>query len=313
LNLTKEVETLAKSLKLMQDSNLNLKLTELTTKIVRVDEEVKRILGKIEDENLAEEIEGFRTALDQIRFELDKKADKGLIADVYSKASEPKGENLAEKHDFSEFWKFREKAIDQIRNLELKVEKLMKNNELTAFKKLLSAKANEEEVKSEFSNHDFKIIELDRISSQNTRDIEGLMIMLKKLNSSLSDLSSQSGLALLGRKQANPQICLSCGRGDTNFAPIQPQIIGSDGKIYKADVSIGKSTKTGDLEAYETGAEVFAMDSHEHAHFRRWEEHEVREKEVVRKIPLNVIVGKEIRKSSSVFPVGRNRPQSAKK
>jgi hypothetical protein len=300
-------------LKNLQDSNFQSKFSELQAKIWKLEEELKKMTSKLLEENLAEEFENLKSAMDQIRYELDKKADKGLIADVYSKASEPKQENMGEKYDFSEFWKFREKAIDQIRTLELRVEKLSKSSDLTIFKKLISAKADDEQVKSEFSSHDFKILELDRVTSQNTKDIEGLLAMLKKLSSSLTDLSSQSGLALLGRKQATPQICLSCGRGDTNFAPIQPQIIGTDGKIYKADHSIGKSTKTVDLDAYETGAEVFALDTHEHAHFRRWEEHEVKEKEVVRKIPLNVIVGKEIRKSSSVLPVTKNRPQSAKK
>ena len=210
--------------------------------------------------------------------------------------------------------------MEQLKSIENRLEKIGKNNELGNIKKILGSKANEEEVKSELSSHDFKIIEMDRIVNQNTKDIEGLLVMLKRLNSSFSDFSSQSGLALLGRKQAAPQICLSCGRGDTNFAPIQPHVMGKDGKVYKADAAIGKSTKNFDIEAYDTGAEVFGLDTHEHAHYRRWEEVETREikevKEVreVKKIPLNVVLGKESRKSSSILPsASKNvRPQSAK-
>lgn len=234
---------------------------------------------------------------------------------MYSKANEPKADQAQEKYDFNEFWKFREKTMEQLRLIEIRLEKLSKSAELSNIKKILSQKANEDDVKTEFSSHDFKLVELDRITSQNAKDIESISLMLKKLNSSFSEFSQQSGLALLGRKQT-PQICLSCGRGDTNFAPIQAQVMGRDGKVYKADASTGKNGFGKFEEGFETGAEVFAMDTHEHAHFRRWEEHETSFKDVreVKKIPLNVILGKEARKSSSVLPMtSKNRPSSAKK
>jgi hypothetical protein len=233
---------------------------------------------------------------------------------VYSKANEPKQDQTQEKYDFNEFWKFREKTMEQIKNIENKLEKISKSAEMGNIKKILGTKANEEEVKSELSSHDFKLIEIDRVMNQNSKDIEALLSMLKKLNSTFTEFSSQSGLALLGRKQAAPQICLSCGRGDTNFAPIQPHVMGRDGKIYKADAAIGKSVKRFDIEAYDTGAEVFAMDTHEQAHYKRWEETESKEVREVKKIPLNVILGKEVRKSSSILPAtGKTiRPQSAK-
>ena len=204
--------------------------------------------------------------------------------------------------------------MEQLKNIESRLEKLTKSGEMGNIKKILSTKANEEEVKTELSSHDFKLVEIDRITNQNTKDIEGLLAMIKRLSLSFSDFSSQSGLALLGRKQPNPQICLSCGRGDTNFAPIQPHVMGKDGKIYKADAAIGKSVKHFDIEAYDTGAEVFAMDTHEQAHYKRYEEVEVKEIREVKKMPLNVILGKDARKSSSILPsAGKNiRPQSAK-
>ncbi|OMJ93597.1 hypothetical protein SteCoe_3435 [Stentor coeruleus] len=318
LNLQKELEMLAKSIKSFHDSNYSTKISDLSAKLSKLEELLKALNSKINDENIFDEVEGLKTAIDLLRYELDKKADKSLIADMYSKSNEPKQDLVQEKHDFNEFWKFREKTMEQIKNIENRIEKLMKNAEIAGIKKILNLKANEEEVKGELSSHDFKIIELDRLVNQHSKDLEGLVALVKKLNMSFSDFSTQSGLALLGRKQAAPQICLSCGRGDTNFAPVQSHVMGRDGKIYKADALIGKSVKQFDLEAYDTGAEVFAMDSHEHAHFRRWEDSEIKEirevKEVkeVRKLPLNVVLGKE-RKSSSALPATKYiRPQSAK-
>lgn len=310
-NLKKDVEILQKSLKHLNDNNLLGKLNDLTQQVHKLELSLNQLTSKLNDENLQEEFENLRSLVDQLKYELDKKADKNLIADMYSKASEPK-QDAQEKHDFGEFWKFREKVMEQLRVIEIRLEKLTKNSELSSIKKILGQKANEDDVKTELSSHDFRILELDRLANSHSKDIENLLAMLKKLNSSFSDFSQQSGLALLGRKQANPQTCLSCGRGDTNFAPIQQQVLGKDGRVYKADASIGKSTKYAE-EAYETGAEVFAMDTHQHAHFRRWEEHESSFKEV-KKIPLNVILGKEARKSNSVLPMNtKNRPQSAKK
>lgn len=313
-NLQREVEILSKSIKAMNDSQYGSKITELTIKLTKLEESLKLLNLKLDDANLSEELESLKSLIDQLQFDLEKKADKSLIADVYSKASEPKQEQHQEKYDFNEFWKFREKTMEQLKNIENRLEKLSKNSEISAVKKILNTKANEEEVKSDLSSHNFKIIEMDQLLAQNSKDIENLLMMLKKLNSSFSDFSSQSGMALLGRKQAAPQICLSCGRGDTNFAPVQPHVLGRDGKVYKADTGIGKSVKNFDLEAYETGAEVFAMDTHEHAHYRRWEENEVKEVREVKKIPLNVVLGKETRKSSSILPAtGKSlRPQSAK-
>ena len=314
------MEALSKNMKALNDSQLGNRLGDLALKLSRLEDMLKALNSKISEENLAEEIESIKGMIDQMKYDIEKKADRSLIADVYSKASEPKQDLVQEKYDFNEFWKFREKTMEQLRNIESRLEKLNKNSEMTAIKKLLGSKANEEEVKSELSSHDFKIIEMDRVVNQNSKDIEGLLAMLKRLNSSFSDFSSQSGLALLGRKPAAPQVCLSCGRGDTNFAPIQPHVMGKDGKVYKADNAIGKSTKNFDLEAYDTGAEVFAMDTHEHAHYRRWEDNEIKEvrevREVreVKKIPLNIVLGKEVRKSSSNLPAaGKSiRPQSAK-
>jgi len=310
-NLKKEVEALQKSFKGITDSNLLGKVNDLTQQVHKLEHSLSLLTAKVNDENLLEEFENLRSLLDQLKYELDKKADKNLIADMYSKTSEPK-QDAQEKHDFAEFWKFREKVMEQLKTLEIRIEKLTKSSELSSIKKILSQKANEDDVKTELSSHDFRILELDRLANTHSKDIENLLSMLKKLNLSFSDFPSQSGLALLGRKQANPQTCLSCGRGDTNFAPIQQQVLGKDGRVYKADASIGKTTKYME-EGYETGAEVFAMDTHQHAHFRRWEEHETSYKEV-KKIPLNVILGKDARKSNSVLPLNtKNRPQSAKK
>ena len=108
-NLQREVEILSKSIKAMNDSQYGNKITELTIKLTKLEESLKLLNLKLDDANLSEELESLKSLIDQLQFDLEKKADKSLIADVYSKASEPKQEQHQEKYDFNEFWKFREK------------------------------------------------------------------------------------------------------------------------------------------------------------------------------------------------------------
>ena len=51
-------------------------------------------------------------------------------------------------------------------------------------------------------------------------------------------MAAKSGLALIGRKSI-PN-CLSCGRGDANYAPIMPHVHGFDGKLYRGDSALTK-------------------------------------------------------------------------
>jgi hypothetical protein len=102
-NLQREVEALSKNLKALNESSFGTKINDLNSKVLRLEDHYKNLVTKISEENLAEEIEGLKAALDQLRFELDKKADRSLIADVYSKANEPKQDQAQEKYDFNEF------------------------------------------------------------------------------------------------------------------------------------------------------------------------------------------------------------------
>ena len=102
-NLQKDVDALSKTLKLLSDSQFSLKITDLTNKHLKLEESLKNLINKLQDENSVEEIEGLKSAIDELKYEIEKKADKSLIADVYSKAAEPKHEQVQEKYDFNEF------------------------------------------------------------------------------------------------------------------------------------------------------------------------------------------------------------------
>jgi hypothetical protein len=104
----------------------------------------------------------------------------------------------------------------------------------------IDTKADEDTVRNEFGNHDFKISDVDRNTEQNTKDIDALHKMIKQLYAAIQELNSSSGSALVSKKQWQPINCLSCGRGDANYAPLAPNVKGRDGRIYKGDVNLTK-------------------------------------------------------------------------
>ena len=87
--------------------------------------------------------------------------------------------------------------------------------------------------------------------------------MIKKLQVLVQDVSAKSGVALVARKNWAPINCLSCGRGDANFAPMVPHVQGVDGRLYKADGALAKGPvlAVNELE-YDIGLDVFPLDSH---------------------------------------------------
>jgi hypothetical protein len=127
--------------------------------------------------------------------------------------------------------------------------------------------------------------------------------------------------------------CLSCGRGDANYAPLIPNVKGRDGKYYKGDVGLTQprtaSPNLAEFDRYDTGAEVFGMDTHEqhhhlHEHHRPMSRGSMSQEELklnhMKHAPLNVVLGMETsspgKKGSRVnlSPIKASpRPKSAKK
>jgi hypothetical protein len=89
----------------------------------------------------------------------------------------------------------------------------------------------------------------------------------------MQELNSTSGSALVSKKTWAPLNCLSCGRGDANYAPLAPNVKGRNGKYYKGDHNLTRpmSSAPNVFYRYDTGAEVFGVDTHEQHH--HYEEH----------------------------------------
>ena len=87
-------------------------------------------------------------------------------------------------------------------------------------------KANEETVRSDFNNHEFKISTLDRNLIRMAQDFETFQKAINKIHFAILELQEVNRDVLLGKKSLN---CLSCGRGD----PVT-HVQGKDGKLYRA-------------------------------------------------------------------------------
>ena len=93
--------------------------------------------------------------------------------------------------------------------------------------RLLDRKANEEAVRGDFSNHEFKISTLDRNIIRMAADFETFQLAFNRLHSAIVELQEANRDVLIGKKVSN---CLSCGKGGDST---NQQILGRDGKIYK--------------------------------------------------------------------------------
>lgn len=76
---------------------------------------------------------------------------------------------------------FSNKFSVQIKNLEQRFVKLQKMFDLNRLMSKIDLKADDEAVRTEFNNHDFKITDVDRSCDQNSKDIDALHKMIKQL------------------------------------------------------------------------------------------------------------------------------------
>ncbi|CAG9315860.1 unnamed protein product [Blepharisma stoltei] len=322
-NCSKEISSIKEILQNINLAEFHGKFLEMDLKISKFDEKIREIVGKFVNETSNEDVEYLKRMIEILKQQLENKADISVIQEILAKNQEKSSIStlppIQEKSEMNEFWKFREKMIEQIHILESKVEKLGKNSDLSSIKKLLNSKAGEEDMKNELGARDARLGDLENGISQNMKDLDHLYSLLKKLQASLFEMNSRSGYALVGRKTFMPANCLSCGRGDANFSPIHPHVVGRDGKVYKADgVVKGPSISYAELENYQTGADVFTIDTHEQFHHKTaWEEDESPPSNVSRsqKTAINIVVNRELQKSSSTLPstIKKPRPLSAKK
>ena len=302
-DLRYELEKIKETMKKEDITSLNGKLSKCDQTLDKLRTELEELISQFSQNDSSEEVQDLKSIISSLQEELENKVDKSVMQELLQhKGNKPKVQ-VHENPDIKEFWKFREKAMEQFRSIEAKVEKLSKLSEIHNLKRLIQTKANEEEVKNELNNQETKVAGVEKIAGQNTRDIESLSVVLKRINLQLQEVNSNPSNALIGRKTM-PTACLSCGRGDTNFGPLSPQVMGVDGRMYRAE----KKKKPNHTSNYDPDVcEVDAYTMESHTHKRSFEEDKTY---VQYKAPLNVILGKT---RSNFFNQRALRPNSAKR
>ena len=321
---------------MVNPSEIRLKFEDIHLKIERMNQ---RITALGESENLRKEVEWLTEELQKlsVKFgrlqeELEKKVDREKLREMMG--------NLGSREDFGpvqtagvdsrELDNLRDKFNEQLHALEKKLERLGKNSDLKGLLSQLKLKADDEPTRKELSNHDFKLSTIERSVTEVMQEIETLKMTIQRLMGIVAEAGNSN--SLVSRRNAAPNICLSCGRGDARFAPLMPQVLGSDGRIYKADGNLLKLQPGGAVPVtefepvYDVGSDVFSMDTHEQAHFRIEEEQRsfklpptsspgvTRSQNMRGKVEV-VVTGstRNVERKGLSSSVSRARPQSAKK
>ena len=87
------------------------------------------------------------------------------------------------------------------------------------------------------------------------KDLDGMFTSIRKITDVISLLQQEQAQALASTRNL---LCLSCGRGDTNFPPTSGQVRGGDGKIYRSDnFSKGMNSVGQKDDPFNYGYEVF--------------------------------------------------------
>lgn len=244
------------------------RLEKLTTRF----SSLKESLLKQSSGGLEEEVTRLSRSVLDLTEKLTRKVDLDTLNDLLSKlgnkgsapvlAALPPANSIGE----DEFNRFKERIMELIRSLEKRIERCVKDADIRALAKKIDSKAEDERVNSEFNAQDYRINSHERNIEALSKELEQIQAVLRKILSLIETTGSNSALASF---KSIPSNCLSCGRGDSKYAPMIPHIKGRDGRLYRADDRISPGvTQSHFIEEqhFSTGAEVFAMDSHQQAH-----------------------------------------------
>jgi chromosome segregation ATPase len=289
-------------------SDLADKVRELTERLEKLTTRFSSLKERLLNQGnaaLEEELSRLSRSVADLTERLSRKVDletlNELLSKLNSKAPVPLVVAPSNSIGEEEFSRFKEKVMEFIRGLEKRLERCVKDTDLKALAKKLDAKAEDERVNSEFNAQDYRINTSERNIEGINKELEQIQAVLRKLLSLLETSSSSSALASF---KSIPSNCLSCGRGDSRFAPMIPHIKGRDGRLYRADDRMSPGNTATNFQAeqlYSTGADVFSMDTHQQAHREGEENLKLRGSMVFRQ--------KEHIQSKTL----RIRPQSAKK
>ena len=119
------------------------------------------------------------------------------------------------------------KINELFKQFENKIIRLRAEVDIHSIQRQLERKANEDQVRNDFSNHEFKIGTLDRNIIRMAGDFDTFQMALHKMHQVLLELQDANRDVLLGKR---PNNCLSCGKGGDAVQTV----IGKDGRAYKA-------------------------------------------------------------------------------
>ena len=105
------------------------------------------------------------------------------------------------------------KFMDHLRNFDQKIVRLRQEVDVHSIQKQIERKANEDQVRNDFGNHEFKITTLDRNIIRMATDFETFQQAFNKMHSAVLELQEANRDVLLGKRTTN---CLSCGKGNDN-------------------------------------------------------------------------------------------------
>lgn len=309
------------------------KLEELMGKI---DKLTQRLNAFGENDQLRKELDWLNSELKRLserinttQEDLTKKVDYEKLKEELSKllAGLPKGP-AGPSIDPSEIAIMKDRLLDMIKALEKKFDKLARSLDLKGILSELGLKANAQEVMNGLSSHNSTLVTHEQAINDLAREFEQLKLSIQKVIMMVQDTNVTSN-SLVSRRPLSGNTCLSCGRGEAKFAPMLPAVMGSDGRVYRADGNLMK-VATGPISdfepMYDVGAEVFSMDTHEQAHLKpplgaedlrsskmsvQLSPHQSRSQTL--RAPLNVILGTARTERKSGTSSARLRPQSAKK
>jgi hypothetical protein len=275
---------------------------ELKDRVKTLEISIIELKSKITPD-FSEDLSKLFAQIEYLRSELDKKAERDSVIDLFNtiKNSKPQVVQSNSSQEFTELWKFREKALEKFGKIDEKFEKLAKAMDLSIIKKAIASKADEDQTKGEFLSVGQRLVNLENQQIEIWKEIEKIQISIKRLFQTLEELGNKSGFALISKKSWNAH-CLSCGRGDSTYIPTIPHVQGYDGKFYKADLNTFRPAvtsndwKTEDVEVFEHKSPITLNRT--------------------QKSGVNAILGKDLVKSLStnaLSPGKRFRPQSARK
>jgi hypothetical protein len=288
-------------------SDLADKVRELTERLEKLTSRFSSLKERLLNQGnsaLEEELSRLSRSVTDLTERLSRKVDletlNELLSKLNSKAPVPLVVAPTNSIGEEEFSRFKEKVMEFIRGLEKRLERCVKDTDLKALAKKLDTKAEDERVNSEFNAQDYRINSCERNIEALSKELEQVQAVLRKILSLLETSSSSSALASF---KSIPSNCLSCGRGDSKFAPMIPHIKGRDGRLYRADDRMSPGNTATHFHAeqhYSTGADIFSMDTHQQAH---------REGEDLR----TSMRSQHLLREPSQSKTFRIRPQSAKK